>query len=181
MPKQRRRKPPVVTKTTLPDGTIQEVMQSWDEAFKDFGQYGQVLAEHSFLHSHVLMKESDRAVGVLAPAFLDSILEELLRVVLAKVTSTETLLRDQGPLGTFSSRIDMARSLNLIDDDAWRDLHLFRKIRNDFAHSVHMHGFAEPEIAARCRELRTPYRYGPEKPDHGPRMQFLFAMWTVAK
>ena len=74
MPKQRRRKPPVVTKTTLPDGTIQEVMQSWDEAFKDFGQYGQVLAEHSFLHSHVLMKESDRAVGVLAPAFLDSIL-----------------------------------------------------------------------------------------------------------
>lgn len=159
-------------------GRFKETIQSWEEAFCDTSEHGQLLAEHTFLHNKILLNESDRAVGVLAPAFLDTVLEQLLRLALAKEESTDNLLRDQGPLSAFSARIDMARSLGLIEKDVWRDLHLFRKIRNDFAHSVDVHGFMAPQVAARCRELRTPPRHGGGS-EQSPRNRFLVAAWMM--
>lgn len=40
----------------------------------------------------------------------------------------------QAPLGTFSAKIDGAQQLGLISRYFARDLHLVRKIRNEFAH-----------------------------------------------
>jgi DNA-binding MltR family transcriptional regulator len=39
-----------------------------------------------------------------------------------------------GPLSTFSARINLAHALRIIDDAEYRDLHIIRRIRNDFAH-----------------------------------------------
>src|SRR5262249_32748525 len=58
-----------------------------------------------------------------------------------------------GPLATFSARIDMAYLLGLIPDNVRRELHLIRKIRNDFAHSSENLDFNNEAIANRCREL----------------------------
>jgi DNA-binding MltR family transcriptional regulator len=41
-------------------------------------------------------------------------------------------------LGTFAARIAAAYSMGLISDLEYKDCELIRKIRNEFAHKVHM-------------------------------------------
>lgn len=101
-----------------------------------------------------LSAESDRGCALMAAAFLDSQLEELLRLCLVPDKDvSEELLSASKPLGTFSARIDMAYALGKIGPKARRDLHLIRKIRNDFGHDPNPIDFSLPLIANRCREL----------------------------
>ena len=75
-----------------------------------------------------LTPETDRGCALMAAAYLDSQLDELLRAVFIddqKVVGA--LLRREGPLGSFSAKIDMAYSLGLLPADAYRDLHLTEK------------------------------------------------------
>jgi hypothetical protein len=65
----------------------------------------------------------------------------------------EEFLPHSRPLGSFSVRIDMAYILGLIGPQARRDLHLIRKIRNDFGHNIDPVTFDHEPIANRCREL----------------------------
>lgn len=101
-----------------------------------------------------LSPETDRGCALMAAAFLDSELELLIRscVVDDRGVSDEVLGQAK-PLGTFSSRIDVAYLLGLISLGARRDLHLIRKIRNEFGHVHHPLSFTDQAIASRCREL----------------------------
>ena len=84
-----------------------------------------------------LTPETDRGCALMAAAYLDSQLEELLRAVFVddqKVVSE--LLQSERALGSFSAKIDMAYSLGLLPADAYRDLHLIRKIRNECAYAL---------------------------------------------
>ena len=81
--------------------------------------------------------ESDRAVVVLAAAKLD----EYLRIVISKrlISTTKSsqeddLLGSNRPISTFSSRIELAYRIGLIDSKTSRTLNLIRRLRNDFAH-----------------------------------------------
>jgi len=101
--------------------------------------------------------ESDRAAAVLAAAYLDHLLGELIAAAMpARPEEVEELLyqKGNGPLGTFSARIDTSYCLGLLSKDESRDLHLTRKIRNDFAHKLVDMSFESQEIANRCRELK---------------------------
>jgi len=101
--------------------------------------------------------ESDRAAAVLAAAYLDHLLGELIAATMAvEPAEVEELLyqKGNGPLGTFSARTNTAYCLGLFSKDETRDLHLIRKIRNDFAHKLVDMSFASQEIANRCRELK---------------------------
>ena len=103
-----------------------------------------------------LTPETDRGCALMAAAYLDSQLDELLRAVFIddqKVVGA--LLQSERPLGSFSAKIDMAYSLGLLPADAYRDLHLIRKIRNEFGHRSEPITFNNPEISNRCRELIT--------------------------
>jgi len=103
---------------------------------------------------HVLTPESDRGCALLAASYLDGELEALLRARLVDDAKTiETFFRPDGPLGSFSARIDMAYLLGLIGSAARRDLDLIREIRNDFGHNPSPIDFSHPAIANRCREL----------------------------
>ena len=98
--------------------------------------------------------ESDRACAVLGAALLDARLESLYRRRLD--CFQEELLSGNGPLGTFSARIRLARALTWIDSDVQSDLDVIRSIRNDFAHSLdHELSFADQSIADRCRNLKV--------------------------
>lgn len=98
--------------------------------------------------------ESDRACAVLGAALLDVRLESLYSRRLR--CFGDELLSNSGPLGTFSARIRLARSLAWISDDVHNDLNLIRLIRNEFAHNVdHALSFADQSIADRCRALRV--------------------------
>lgn len=101
-----------------------------------------------------LDNETDRGSALMAAAFLDGLLKDLLECFLVDdQKSFKELFSGNGGLSTFSSRIELSYLLALIPVNVKRDLHLIRKIRNEFAHSMDIIDFNHPPIAARCREL----------------------------
>lgn len=100
-------------------------------------------------------RESDRAAAVLGAAYADARLEDLLRAKFAGLSGfVEDLLSGQGGLANFSARISVAYAVGLISLDVATDLHLVRKIRNEFAHKPHGLSFATPSVTQRVDELR---------------------------
>jgi hypothetical protein len=101
-----------------------------------------------------LTPETDRGCALMAAAYLDVELEKLLAKFFVDDSSVVgELLGQSGPLGTFSSRINICYAVGLIGKKVHRDLHLIRKIRNDFAHKTGPLGFADQAIASRCSEF----------------------------
>jgi DNA-binding MltR family transcriptional regulator len=118
------------------------------------------------LFQKTLVGETDRGVALVSAAYLG----EELRLLLGKMfvdspKIVKALFESNGPLATFSSRIDLAFATGLLSQESHRLLHLIRKTRNDFAHQHHDMSFKEETIAARCRELVTVIpRFGEKKP-----------------
>lgn len=101
-----------------------------------------------------LLDETDRGCALMVASFLDFKLEQLLIARLVDDSKmVSELLAHSGPLGTFSSRIDMAFALGLIGANVRRDLNLIRKIRNEFGHSHRPLMFSDDAISSRCNEL----------------------------
>jgi len=98
--------------------------------------------------------ETDRAVAVLAAAFLDEELRQLLAgFFINDEKETEGLLGVDRPLGSFSARTAAAYCLGLLSKEDFQDLNTIRSIRNDFAHQLHGLSFGEPSIAQKCDKL----------------------------
>ncbi len=98
--------------------------------------------------------ESDRACAVLGAALIDERLKQLFDRRLHY--SNEALLLHSGVLGSFSSRISVARALTWIADDVRFDLDQLRDIRNKFAHNAdHELSFADQSITDKCRTLKV--------------------------
>jgi mannitol operon repressor len=117
----------------------------------------QVRSEQMLILTNELSRESERAAALLAAGYLDHLLGEFLatHMVVAQSQVEEMLYKNgNGPLGTFSARMDLAYCLGLLSVDEHRDLNLIRKIRNDFAHRLTGQSFTTPSIASRCRELK---------------------------
>ena len=83
-------------------------------------------------------KESDRACVVLSAAMLEQALDSVFRTCLVAAPSSRDDLLDgpNAPLSSFSAKIDLAHRIGVISTKFCRDLHLIRKIRNQFAHNV---------------------------------------------
>lgn len=129
-----------------------------------------------FAFRHSLTGESDRGCALMAAAFLDAQLDQLLRrTFVANEHIAEDLLGPSKPLGTFSSRIDLAFMLGFLSEHERRDLHLIRKVRNDFGHDPSLLTFEHPPIASRCRELTHSYH----EADARPRGHFTSAVFGI--
>lgn len=100
--------------------------------------------------------ESDRACVILGSAVLDSAVETLLKSFLLPSATADDPLFDgaNACLATFSSRIEMAARLGLIDSAFAKNLHLVRRIRNDFAHNIAGCNFTDSAVMGRLTELR---------------------------
>jgi len=104
-----------------------------------------------------IINEEDRATVILVAAKLDLILYQILQKHLIPVPgSKDELLENDGPLSTFSAKINMAYRLGLIDNSFSRSLHLIRKIRNNFAHEVEGCTLDSGAHRDRVRELIAP-------------------------
>ena len=102
-----------------------------------------------------LTPESDRGCALIAVAYLDESMYRLLRECLVSDDKVaRAFMRPDGPLGSFSSRIDCAYLLGRISPTIHRELHLIRKIRNDFGHNSEPITFEYPPVASRCSELQ---------------------------
>lgn len=123
-----------------------------------------------------LTPETDRGCGVAAPAFIDEELKVLLKSALADEGKlVELAFSHNGPLASFSARIDFGLLMGLLSRATWHDLHIIRKIRNDFAHSAKPLLFDDDAIRSRCSELSFSLR---EK-DASPRQHFTSADCAV--
>lgn len=107
-----------------------------------------------FEFRQTLSSETDRGCALMAAAYLDDQLQELLLQSFVDDDATSTrFFHPNGPLGSFSARIDLAFLLGLISKQALRDLHLIRKIRNEFGHNHRPMSFSAEAVTGRCREL----------------------------
>lgn len=105
-------------------------------------------------------KDSERSVAVLVGAVLSESLDGLLRshFVDNRKVSRKLLEGGIGPIGTFSVRIDVSYILGLISRQRHRDLHIIRKIRNDFAHDVMGCSFEDTKIKDQINELKKSFQ-----------------------
>jgi DNA-binding MltR family transcriptional regulator len=112
-------------------------------------------------------KESDRASVILAVAMLDQALETLLKTYLVPTDSSEDRLLDgaYAPLSSFSARIDLCYRLSLISARFCRDLHIIRRIRNEFAHNVTGCNFGSSGVRNRIIELMRSSRIDEQFPE----------------
>jgi DNA-binding MltR family transcriptional regulator/predicted RNA-binding Zn-ribbon protein involved in translation (DUF1610 family) len=97
-------------------------------------------AEESVLQ--VLDHDSDRAVAIIVGSMIEA---RLQRAILARVHRDkkieERCLQASGPLGNFSTKIDLAFMLGIVSHTAHADLVLMKEIRNLFAHDLSVKDF----------------------------------------
>jgi hypothetical protein len=100
-------------------------------------------------------EESDRAAIILAAAMLDEALQALLLAKLVPAAGSSDPLFDvaNAPLNSFSNKIDFAHRIGVISSRMCRDLHLVRKIRNDFAHRPAGCSLQDQQIKSRIEHL----------------------------
>lgn len=115
-----------------------------------------------FDHSDSLQREfdgaSDRAAAIVAGAFLDELLQELLREFFVEQPEqvNKKLFEGTGPLATFSSKIEIAFRVGLVSEGEHRSLHTIRGVRNEFAHVLGDVSFETQSIRDRCRNIEVP-------------------------
>lgn len=101
-----------------------------------------------------LNAETDRGCALMAAAYLEAELQKLLAKYFVNNEAVQKeIFGHSRPLGSFSSRIDIAYLLGLIGPNAHRDLHLIRRVRNEFGHVPTPIDFNDPALASRCNEL----------------------------
>ncbi len=87
-----------------------------------------------FLSSYLL--EPDHVAVIIATSKMDELLTFAIRQRLRPCPEkSDDLLDTERGVGTFSNKILFAHRLGIICPNLARALHLFRKIRNDFAHA----------------------------------------------
>jgi hypothetical protein len=100
-------------------------------------------------------RETDRACVILSAAMLEQALDALLKAYLVPITGKDTLLDDvYSPISSFNAKIDLCHRIGLISAKFCRDLHLIRRIRNDFAHDVSGCNFNNNDVRSRVLEIR---------------------------
>jgi DNA-binding MltR family transcriptional regulator len=102
-----------------------------------------------------LRRESDRGSVVLAVAWIDEYLTEFLKSFLCQPINNnkDRLFKVGGPIGDFGIKIDLAYRLGLIRQVTCRSLHLFRRLRNDFAHLASQVTLETPAVKDRIAEI----------------------------
>jgi mannitol operon repressor len=101
-----------------------------------------------------LNRESPRGAVLISCAVIDDQLCRTIRSFLLDYPESGTLLEGfNAPLGTFSSRIVAAYALGLVSEVEFRECNLLRKVRNAFAHGVHV-SFEDAKIVGICDALK---------------------------
>ena len=101
-----------------------------------------------------LSSETDLGCALIAGAYLDGLLKKALQNSFVEdKTVIQELVEGNGPISSFSCRINIAFAIGIISSNVRHDLNLIRKIRNDFAHAHHELMFEDHKIKNRCDSL----------------------------
>src|SRR3954451_5341598 len=96
----------------------------------------------------------DRSAGILAGAFIQ---DRLVMAIKARMINDKTVyglvFKGNGPLANFSSQIDIAYLLGILNEYIREHMHRIREIRNRFAHRLEAHSFDTQIISDLCVTL----------------------------
>jgi DNA-binding MltR family transcriptional regulator len=136
-----------------------------------------------------LDKESDRSLVIVAAALLDEALKQCVEKRMLPAKKKELCIFSGGnaPLSTFSSRINFCCQIGIISSALQRDLHIIRKLRNDFAHDPFDLSFENNSVKNRIAELDSVSDYKETNPEArsnigspGARNDLIFAVsWRL--
>lgn len=116
------------------------------EELKDYGlDLAAVLRD---THAETMMR-----VGSLLDEFFELALKTKILKNCEKIN--ESVFRGHGKLSSLASKIKKAHSLKLIDDVAFSDATLVRKIRNEFGHLKEKLHFDSAKVVALAEKLST--------------------------
>lgn len=97
---------------------------------------------------------NDRSIAIIGSAYLDAKLEVLIRSKLVDDKKCiDQAFEQNGPLGTFSSKITFCYLLGLISSIEQKNMHIVRKIRNTFAHEYEVDSFEHPRVRPQALNL----------------------------
>lgn len=110
--------------------------------------------------SDALSEESDRACVVLVASWVDHFLRFKLAQEFSKGNSDArgALFSSNGPFATFSAKLNVVFCAGWIDRDLYHDLHVIRKLRNEFAHSIDSYTLDDEPFPSMVAKLRAPKR-----------------------
>ena len=96
-------------------------------------------------------EESDRGAALIAAAYFDNTLQEMLRARFDCVPGKPnkliaSLFESMGPMATFSGKIKLSFVFDLIDPELFADLEKVRKLRNEFAHELNARNFSDGSV-----------------------------------
>jgi hypothetical protein len=112
-----------------------------------------------------LNNESDRGCVMVACSYLDELLRRILLAFLMDVPTSVSLVEGfNAPLGNISTRAAAVYSLGLISDREFREINILRRVRNSFAHGVHV-SFDRQDLKALCQNLTMSARGSGPKDD----------------
>ena len=100
-----------------------------------------------------LPSESNRGQVMVVSAYLEDLVERALRVFLPNSDAKKSLLDGaMAPISKFAAKTSLAHCLGLLTQQEYNNLTIVRKIRNKFAHKVHI-SFETPDVAALVANL----------------------------
>lgn len=100
-----------------------------------------------------LNKETDRGMVLIATSFIDELTRRTLRAFFIESEINSSLIEGfNAPLGSFATRSAAAYALGLISERELKEIDSLRKVRNQFAHHVHV-SFEDQRIQDLCKNL----------------------------
>lgn len=108
-----------------------------------------------------ITEQSDRGAAIVAFAFLDDVLTEVIQSRLHNYKHkgedvSKFMFQGAGPLATFSARRRLALMLGIIGPKTYDDLARLAHVRNEFAHGRLRRTFKSQRIRGLCEALTTP-------------------------
>ncbi len=128
-------------------------------------------------------REKDRGAALIAAAWVDDSLDRYVRAFLRPEKKlVAAMLRFDGPLGSFASKMRLAYLVGAIEPTAYGDLEIIREIRNLFAHRRQPMRFTDRGISDRCKRLHAAQAVSlGAKPIRSRREMFLISAYFLSE
>jgi DNA-binding MltR family transcriptional regulator len=103
-----------------------------------------------------LSRETDRSSIILMASLLDNALATRIAKSLCfspNGSEFDYMFRFEGPMGTFSAKMEIACIFGVIEDATYAQLNIIREMRNACAHSRDVLTFADPTLSTVAKRL----------------------------
>jgi hypothetical protein len=133
-------------------------MTDTPDELSDVGPDPDELWDYDLVRDTVLpdaKKQPDRFLVIIMAAIIDEGLGEIIQRRLVDHRKTaKRLFRPEGPLATFSAKIDLGFMLGMYYEEFAKMLHSIREIRNKFAHDMRPLTLESDEVKAKAAAFK---------------------------